>query len=235
MQTKKTGHELLKEQQAEKIRLLEEQVVEAGKIAEERLARPREEWPFKFSHKKTMSSRQKRIFALFCLGIACLLYGFNLSDNFVFAGEHFYATSLPWIVAVVLFPFVLYGCYDRAHQANMAYRYPSPVLRQFVLLPLMACLLTFVILRSPIAFSALAGWAFNNEVIVVEATASSLGRLKPKLGQCDQTLRVGTPEFAATICMEHTVIGRQPRPGDKVVLKGRRSVLGTYIDEIRVK
>jgi hypothetical protein len=235
VQTNETQSELLKKQQAEKIRLLEEQVIVAGKIAEERLARPREEWSIKFMDRKPMTNRQKYLLALSCLGLACLLYGFNLSDNFVFAGEHFYATSLPWIVAVVLFPFVLYGCYDRTHQANLAYRYPSPVLRQFVILPLMACLLTFVILRSPIALSALAGWAFNSEAVVVEATVSSLGRLKPKLGLCDQTLRVGAPEFAATICMEHTVVGRQPIPGDRVVVKGRRSALGIYIDEIAVK
>ncbi|MFZ6733640.1 hypothetical protein ACO0LG_17065 [Undibacterium sp. Ji42W] len=202
MQTNETSTELLKKQQAEKIRLLEERVIAAGKIAEERLARPREEWSFKFMDRKPMTSRQKYLFALSCLGLACLLYGFNLSDNFIFAGEHFYATTLPWVVAVVVFPFVLYGCYDRTHQANIADRYPSPVLRQLVFIPLMACVLTFIILRSPIVLSALAGWAFNSEVIVVEATVSSLGRLKPKLGMCDQTLRVGAPEFAATICME---------------------------------
>lgn len=235
MQTNETKRELLKKHQADKIRLLEEQVIVAGKLAEERLARPRSEWSFKLLDRKPMTCRQKYMLFLFCLGSACLLCGLNLSDNFAFAGDHFYSTSLPWIIAVVVFPFVFYGCYDRTHQANLAYRYPSPLLRQLVLLPLMACFLTFVIVRSPIALSALAGWAFNSETIVVDATASSLGRLQHKLGKCDQTVRVSSPEIIATICMEHTVIGRQPNPGDHVRLKGRRSVLGTYIDEIVVK
>lgn len=248
MQKNETGRELLKKQQAEKIRQLEEQVMVAGELAEKKLARPhRTEYTFEPTADVALTSQQKLILALLLLSVTCFFFGLDLADNFIFARQDFYTTSGFWIGGVILFPIVFYACNARANQFALHFRTnrlkllePSPANRFYFFLQLgflsvIAAYLTTLILLIPASLSAVAGWAFNNEAIVIKATVSSLGPVRHKLGICDQTVSVNAPEFAATICMEHTVVGRQPVPSDRVVLKGRRSVLGIYIDEIAVK
>ena len=80
-------------------------------------------------------------------------------------------------------------------------------------------------------YGALAG----QDVREVPAKLVRVGEVRPTAKGCSQQADVLVMGNTATICLERVLVGTPPSDGAEVVISGRLSGAGIYIDELRVK
>lgn len=160
---------------------------------------------------------------------------FTLGESFVFSYANTYKSFLPLLFAVTLPIFaVLWFRLEQTERA-LSYRSPTWAVRWLVVFPLVVVTSSSMLVFSPFGWSALAGWAIGTQSQAREAKVLSIETARRRAGKCDQKAMLDIDQIQVNICIEDRVIGPAPKVGDTVSVLGRRSSLGLFIVEIRVK
>lgn len=158
----------------------------------------------------------------------------TLGQGFIFSLANEYRTVAPWIFALLL-PFVAIGLlWLRKNGVKLHNRVQTKWLFWPVIFPLMVGLSSAAVVGAPLGWLALGGWAIGVETNETLGIVASVGTQHHGSRGCDQyaTLQIG--KSSARICLDHRLVGSLIRSGDQVVVRGRVSALGTYVEEIRV-
>lgn len=160
---------------------------------------------------------------------------FTLGESFVFAYTNAYKSLLPLIFFVTLPMFALLWFHLERTQHALSSRSPTWGVRWLLVFPLIVVFSASIVAFSPFGWSALAGWAFGSTSESTEAKVISVGDIRSRVGKCDQKASIDIDQAKVSICLEDRVLGATPKPGDTVIILGRRSPLGLFIEEIRRK
>lgn len=155
----------------------------------------------------------------------------TLGQGFLWSGGAAYGAALPVLLLVLLavFAVVLYRYERVTHQLRTSY--PTWFVRWLFMYPLLVVFCTAMVAFVPWGWAAALGWATGTPSRV-DVRISSIGALSPGSGGCDQSARLEFKGAHARICLEGRLVGRMPYPGDMVVVSGRVSRLGLYVERI---
>jgi hypothetical protein len=160
----------------------------------------------------------------------------TIGRGFIFAGANEYRSAMPWIFVVLLpvFAFLLFVI-NRANRSYQQDRFPTWWVRTLVVFPLTVVLCSGVVLIAPLGWAALFGIALGTSTDTLEGRVLIVGRISTSSKGCRQTDKIEARGASANICVD----GRTSEPvlneGDTVLLSGRTSPLGVYIESIRAK
>lgn len=178
----------------------------------------------------------KKFFAvLFLLAFAGLPLEFTLGESFVFFYSNVYKSALPTLFTLTLPVFAILWFRLEKRQRALSYRYPTWAVRWLVVYPSIVLLSSSLVVLSPFGWSALAGWAIGTQAPPQQAKVLSVDSVRPKAGKCDQKAMLDIDGVQTNICLEGRVVGPIPKVGDRVSLQGRSSLLGLFVEEIRVQ
>jgi hypothetical protein len=162
---------------------------------------------------------------------------FTVGESFVSSFTNTYRAAVPLLFAVLLPTSAILFFRIERKQHELAHRYPTWLVRWVLVFPLTVALWTAMLVFSPFGWSALAGWAVGTPSAQKTAKVLSVAPMleQRRIGNCDQKVEISVDGIEANICIEDRVVGLTPKAGDSILVTGRSSLFGFYIEEIRVK
>jgi hypothetical protein len=177
----------------------------------------------------------KKIFGVFALLIAVgVLLELTVGKGFVFSYGTEYKAALPTLFSLTLPVFALLWFALERKQRALSNSSPTWAVRWLFAYPAVVLLSSSAVIFSPFGWAALAGWAIGSEAQPQEAKVLSVGPVRQRVGKCDQNALLQLQENEANICIEERVAGPALKAGDRVIVRGRSSLLGMFVEEIRV-
>jgi hypothetical protein len=180
---------------------------------------------------------QKIAVAFFFFALVSVPLEFTLGERFVFSAANTYRAAVPLLFAVLVPAFAIFWFRLERKQHNLAFRYPTWLVRWLLMFPLIVVTSAAMVIFSPFGWSALAGWAIGTPSAQKTAKVLSVEPMREprRVGKCDQKANFRIDEIQANICIEGLVVGPTPKPGDSITVVGRNSPFGFFIEEVRVK
>ena len=102
---------------------------------------------------------QKIAAGLMLLAFVSVPLEFTVGESFIFSFTNTYRAAVPLLFAVLLPAFAITWFRLERKQHNLAYRYPTWLVRWLLMFPLIVVLSSAMVIFSPFGWSALAGWA----------------------------------------------------------------------------
>jgi len=171
------------------------------------------------------------VFLLAFIGMALEV---TVGESFVFFYSNAYKSSLPTLFALTLPAFAIFWFRLEKQQHALSGRYPTWTVRWLVMFPVVVLLSSTMLVLSPFGWSALGGWVFGSDAPPLQAKVLTVEEERFRSGKCDQKAKLDFNGTQTNICIEGRIAGPAPKVGDTVSVKGRRSFLGLFIDEIHV-
>jgi len=157
----------------------------------------------------------------------------TMGQKFIFLGSNGYWLTMPWLLAVLipLFTWMIFRLERKQHM--LAERYPTRAIR-FIMFPLMILMSVGMVLAAPLGWMALFGWM--NGTPADNLTARVVWIRPPSHSRgCHQDAEIRFKAVDTSICVYGRIVGRQPDNGDAVILSGRLSSYGLYVEQIRTR
>lgn len=155
-----------------------------------------------------------------------------VGSSFIFSGSNDYRRAVPWLLCIVV-PLVAVGFFlleKRNHQ--MKAQFPTWSIRWLAMFPLIIAMCSAAIVISPLGWASVLGWVIGMPTERLEAIVISIDNPRSRSGECDQHADLEFRGVTARICVEDLVMGATPKAGERVLISGRLSSLGLYIDTI---
>jgi hypothetical protein len=111
-------------------------------------------------------------------------------------------------------------------------RFPTGWVRVAFALPLTGAMLAAALVAAPPGWIALGGWLVGERVHDVPARVVEVHGPKDRGRGCRHDARIATEGNDARLCIRGLVVGDNPAAGDAVVLAGRASAAGLYVERI---
>jgi len=157
----------------------------------------------------------------------------SLGKAFVFAFANEYRAASPWIFAAFVAVFGAFWLWLES-KPEFRIRYPTTLLRRFVIVPIFTALGAGGAVASPLGWMALVGWTIGQSH-TVQATIVSMHKPAPNSRACKQDANVEIRGATADICLDGRIAGVAPVNGEVVAVSGRISMFGVYVEEIRAR
>lgn len=154
----------------------------------------------------------------------------TVGEAFIFSGSTQYRLAMPWLFGILIPILALkWFLIERVtHQLQTSYRYWSD--RIFMFLGMVA-LTSALVVVSPLGWAALLGKTIGSlsrvEVAIISVDSPSRYRLV-----CAQRAHLEFNSATAQICLDGRLVGPLPSIGEKMMVVGRVSRLGLYIDRL---
>lgn len=165
------------------------------------------------------------------LGMAGFFLELGPGQAFVWAGGVGYRAAVPWLflgalplVGVALF------CAEQAGR-HLRARYPTWFVRWLFVYPVMVLLATGMLVVSPMGWSAAVGWALGTPSRM-EVRVVAVGQLSPQSRVCKQEAQLEFRGAASRICLDGRLARQAPRQGETVLVSGRVSWMGLYVQRV---
>jgi hypothetical protein len=110
---------------------------------------------------------------------------------------------------------------------------PTRWIRRYIAYPSLLLMGLGLIVVAPLGWISLAGWAGGTPFAQLPGTMISAND-RPRR-DCNYRDRLEVDGIWGSICMRGRVTGAHPKAGDKVVVSGRRSALGIYVENVRLR
>lgn len=176
------------------------------------------------------TTAQNVAIATIIVALVGALLEMRIGEGFVFARADEYRAIATWVFAG-LFPVTTIVTYHSLKGKEFSNSFLSRwIIKQFAFL-IGALMLSGFIVMAPLGYMALAGVLMPGEHVEMDARVTSVERFS-KSKHCDQRATLQVAWASAEICLENRVVGKIPRVNDEVVLRGKLTVFGIYIDEI---
>ena len=92
-----------------------------------------------------------------------------------------------------------------------------------------------LVLVSPYGWAAVGGWMVGEPAAARQAQVLSVQVERPRPGKCDRRAVLVFSEGPARVCLEDRLVGDVPKVGDTVSVRGRSSILGLLVEDVRVE
>lgn len=179
---------------------------------------------------KQTSAQKVAVIAIVVVVVGALLE-LEIGRGFIFAKADVYRSIATWVFAG-LFPITTIVTYHLLKGKEFSNSFLSRwIIKPFAFL-VGALMLSGCIVMAPLGYMALAGVLLPGEHVEMDAKVFSMGLFSESSRSCDQRATLQLAWSSAEICLENRVVGKIPRVNDEVVLRGRLTVFGIYIDEI---
>lgn len=155
-----------------------------------------------------------------------------IGTGFIFSGSNAYRSAMPWLFGALI-PIFAVGWF-LLERANHDLRAQSPtwLVRWFVLFPGIVTLSAAMVVFSPLGWAALLGWAIGSPSQRLEVRVISVDQPSRSSRGCDQYAHLEFDGASSRICLERRLSGPAPQAGEMVLVSGRMSHLGLFIDRI---
>jgi hypothetical protein len=142
---------------------------------------------------------------------------------------------VPSLFAVLIPTFAILWFLIEQKQHDLAYRYPTWLVRWLFVFPLIVVMSSAMVVFSPFGWSALAGWAIGTPSAQKTAKVLTVEPMREprRIGKCNQTAKIDIDEIDVNICIEGRVVGSALKAGDSITVSGRISPFGLFVEEIR--
>jgi hypothetical protein len=175
------------------------------------------------------------VLAVMWLGypLAGALLEIAIGSRFIFAFTDKYWVAAPWVLLGTFAAFM--GLFVSA-DVRRRWRAQHPNgLRRWLLLPLLGGAVACGVFLATFGWAALLGWMAGGPVVMQEARVVSVGDLSKGAKGCDQSIRLAVNDIDVGLCLDGRMKGPVPAAGEHVLLVGRRSWFGMFVDEIRTR
>ncbi len=159
----------------------------------------------------------------------------SIGKHFVFSYTNDYHSIRQWVLFCYLPMFIIFLYYLEKEILKPPNNNPSFVLKWAFLYPIALVITSGMVVMSPLGWSALLGWATGRHMEYLEGNIVSIGKVYPESYSCKQRGNIEHNGCEVTICLDGFVKNSVLKPGSKVVLAGRQSPLGLYVERIEVK
>lgn len=159
----------------------------------------------------------------------------TMGDAFIFAAAPQYRSAMPVMFFALLIPVAVGWLALERNSPDMAARYPTWWVRWFVMFPLVVALTSGLIIVSPLGWAALSGLVTGVPTEGAEAIVASIDSTDSISRRCGQLTRLDFRGATATVCLGGRYSGRPLKDGDKLVLAGRLSRFGFFIEAASVR
>lgn len=175
--------------------------------------------------------RVPAIVTLVFLSVGTLLEA-TIGTSFIFSGSNAYRGVMPWLFGALI-PVFAVGWFllERANHDLQA-QSPTWFIRWFVLFPGVVTLSAAMVVFSPLGWAALLGWAIGSPSARVEVRVISVDQPSRSSRGCGQYGHLEFEGVGSRICLEGRLSGHTPQAGEKVLVSGRMSRLGLFIDRL---
>jgi hypothetical protein len=172
------------------------------------------------------------ILAAYLVVVVGVALELSLGSTFIFAENDRYRSVMPTVFWLGCIPFAAGLFAMDMHTKQWKATYPTWVIRWLVMFPLLVALSSVGAMVSPLGWAALFGWAAAVPVQGLDASVISTRESVKKKGLFDCSLKAEIKHngSAARVCMDGIYIGPAPTAGSKLVLAGRISRFGLFID-----
>lgn len=172
---------------------------------------------------------------LFYFCVIGLLLEYSIGRNFAASyAAHFYK-ALPFIFSFVIPLCGIFMIRSQKIRIAMATKFPTLFLRWGLVFPLTLLVFSSLLIFSPLGWTALFGWGIGTPSVLINARIVEIKprHYRERLLSCKQeaVLEIGGQRF--DLCLDGRVNNNFPKNGDTLILSGKRSPLGFYINEIR--
>lgn len=186
------------------------------------------------SPRRAITLQAKLFFVLHLLGLTGALFEIALGQHFVFFFNDAYKSLLPVLVGLIVLVFATQWFIMEKQTSFLTAHYPTYAVRWFAAFPVFSLFSSAIFIMSIWGWAALAGLVVGVQAppqTAIVLSVSSYGNSR----NCDQKAVLKINGMQSKICLARRVVGPSPRAGDSVLLYGRLSVLGLYVEKIRVK
>jgi hypothetical protein len=174
-------------------------------------------------------------FILFILPGALL--HFSIGRSFMFRHSTAYWPVMAGIsvVSVPLLSFALWKMLQAS--PDIATQYPTRWLRDFILFPGAVIIMIAMVMLAPLGWFALAAPFISSESTSLPGRVLSVRQPHKhwhnrRMFDCEQSATVTVDNMTGEVCLDGRIIGTMPKVGDAVVVTGRPSSLGLFIDTL---
>jgi hypothetical protein len=193
---------------------------------------------FAAARPRTLTLPQRfRIPALAVLVIVAVgsILELTVGQAFVFSLGNYYRAAIPWLFPGLLVLFgVAWFLVERASGPIKA-RYPTLWVRELFAFPLIAAICAAMVLIAPLGWAALSGWVLGSASEDMDGRISYIGSRSSNWRSCPQYVELEVIDSSASVCLGGWPPGQEPKAGESVVVRGRRSILGVMVEEVRRK
>jgi len=151
----------------------------------------------------------------------------TVGSGFILSGSNEYRAALPWLFGILI-PIFAVGWFFLFKRANPG----TWFVRWLIAFPVSVAFSAAMVLMSPLGWAALLGRTMGTPVDRVDVSVVSIGAPSSTSGRCHQDALLAFRNSSARICLDGRLSGPPPRAGDEVMVSGRISRLGLYIDRI---
>ncbi len=164
-------------------------------------------------------------------GVAGLLLEVTVGRGFIWLGNVAYSSTMPVSLLVLFTVFAVVLYLDERANHSLQSRHPTWWVRWLVMYPTLVVFCAGLVAFAPWGWAAAMGWAWGAssrvEVHVVSVEAPS-----PRSRGCDQYAQLEFKGATSRICLEGRLGKQAPVSGETVVVYGRVSRLGLYVESI---
>ena len=178
---------------------------------------------------------KKYVAFVILLAVGGGLLEITIGEYFVFYFSKAYASAFPALCAVTVPTVGVLLFRMEKRQGDLAAKIPTPFLRWFIVFPMVVLTLSGLVLVSPYGWAAAGGWMAGEPAAARRAKVHSVHVEKPRPGKCDQRAVLVFSEGPARVCLENRLVGDVPKVGDTVSVRGRSSVLGLLVEDVRIE
>lgn len=179
---------------------------------------------------RTFSQKRRLIWVtlfIFYLMVGALFF-FMFTDRFVFYFAEIYTTISLWS-GLLLTLYVLYRMKrTREFAANLAKKYPTSWLRNWVMMPLTAAMLVGAFFAAPLGWLFAAAAWYGGPVHQVSATAVKIGTYA-RSKRCDQSATLRLASVNKATCLDNLYPPSTMREGQPLIVDTARFPFGFLI------
>lgn len=175
------------------------------------------------------------VLAGLCFIVIGALLQQTIGNAFIFSWANEYRAARPWLFFVLL-PMFAVGWFRIEKATSLIEGFCSGQrFRWLLVFPFVVALSTAIAISSPLGWAALSGVAIGKASDHVEVKVLSIDVHLERAKHCDVAAELAFRCSTERLCLERQLSGRLPRPGENLVVTGRVSRLGLFIEEARVQ
>ena len=156
----------------------------------------------------------------------------NLGSGFVFALASEYRAAAPWVFLALLPLFTVFFVRAEKRRRHLRMPYPTWWVRSLLVFPLVIAVASAAVVVAPLGWAALVGWVVGTTA-ELQARVVTVGSLSKGSRGCDQKGELLVNGATAAVCFEGRLVGPAPTAGETVVVNGRTSRIGVFVNEIQ--
>jgi hypothetical protein len=159
---------------------------------------------------------QRLAVAVFAIALAGTLLALVLMDRFVFHYAAQYRSIGGWVFLLLLPGLACVALSATQYRAHLRQRYPTALIRRFVMWPLSVTLAAGALVVAPLGWLGALAWAFGEPQPALAATVSAVEDYRASRKGCKQHMTLNIAARKVSVCLAKHYHGPAPLPGQRL-------------------